>query len=225
MIEQKRGQFMKYRVLAGVFLVSTILAARPAAAQTAGAAGVTTVHVRGTVGAVFGALPNGGEIPSQFSLITQRGTGQTPGSVLTFLTFDVQIPEADGLTDVAGFGFIPNAAMSGDGTSRVALDVDLSQVAGFSAQSCFAPANGDPVTCQPAPLGWVHADWRASANNKIHITGTEQSTFFQFKTSGVEDETLSGSLVSGTLLGMTFTNASGSIGTASSTTVSIQRIR
>jgi hypothetical protein len=216
---------MKLRLLTGIVSVSMAMAALPAAGQSSSGSGITTVHISGTEATVFGYIPNGTSAATEVNIIAQRATGQQPGSVETFLTFDVVVPGLDGSTDIGGFGTIPNSAMRGDGTARETLDIDLSQVPGFSAKSCSIPSNGDPVVCQPAPLGWVHAEWQRTGNYTLHITGTEQSTYFQFKTSGEQNETLSGSLVSGTILGMTFTDAGGSIGTSSSTEVTLQRIR
>ena len=96
---------------------------------------------------------------------------------------------------------------------------------GFFAQSCSIPANGDPVTCQPAPLGWLHADWQRTGAYKLRTTGTSQSTYFQFKTFEQVNSSLSGSLVTGTILGMSYTGAAGSIGTSSDTTLTVQRLR
>jgi hypothetical protein len=93
-------------------------------------------------------------------------------------------PNPDGTTTtVIGFGNIPNDAFTNQGPSKMSLDVDTSQVAGFSNTTCiFTP----DFTCSPSPGGPVQIAWRA--NGLLSEAGTSHSV----NTTGPVTEKING---------------------------------
>lgn len=107
-------------------------------------------------------------------LMVTNGT-DTFGNPGTLLSYRIMTPNPDGTTTtVIGFGNIPNDAFTDQGPSKMSLNVDTSQVAGFSTTTCIFTPN---FTCSSIPGGPVQITWRANgllseANTAHSVTTT-----------------------------------------------------
>jgi hypothetical protein len=89
------------------------------------------------------------------------------GSPATLLTFFAASPNPDGtITFVNGFGFIPNDAFAQQGPDSMSLNVDTSQVAGYTNTTCiFTPFPNFGFQCSPSQGGPLQVSWHANGLN------------------------------------------------------------
>src|SRR5438270_8576726 len=92
-----------------------------------------------------------GSAMSNGEVFSNRATGQDPQTFLA-MSFATQTPAT--LVEVSGYALIPNQAFQGDSTDHMSLDVDLSQVTGFT--SCTTDyTNNKTVTCTDSPTATI----------------------------------------------------------------------
>jgi len=130
------------------------------------------------------------------------------GNPSTLLRFHIESRNPDGTTtSVIGFGPIPNEAFVTHGPSKMSLNVDTSQVAGFSNTICiFTPSPHFGFTCSPSQGGPVQIDWRGNGLNSesetVHLETTTGPV--TEKSDGHGD--LGSADTEGSVLGVTFSS-------------------
>lgn len=164
--------------------------------------------------------------------VTINGTfltlGVSRGDDSDFLSISSTVQNPDGtVTETSAFGNIPGADFTNSGLNRMRLNVDTSQVPGFSSTTCtFTVTPPFTSTCSPGPLGVVQADW---INNRISsetVLFENHQTFLSFETidSHVDSE-LSSADASGSFLGFSFSVAdNASVGLNRDTTITITQV-
>lgn len=99
------------------------------------------------------------------SVLANNGTDAS-GNPITLLSYQVVTANPDGsTTETSGFGLIPNSAFVSQGTNKMNLTVDTSQVAGFVNETCTFSSAG--FNCSSSPGGLVQVAW---TNNNIFTT-------------------------------------------------------
>ena len=118
-----------------------------------------TVSMQGTGDfAISFVNANGAQITIEASNGTDAHANPT-----TMLFYQVVTSNPDGSsTENSGFGLIPNSTFTSQGTNKMNLAVDTSQVAGFTNETCIFSNSG--FTCSPSQGGLVQVAW---ANNEI----------------------------------------------------------
>lgn len=160
-----------------------------------------TVSIQGT-GDMANVTLIGGS--AQIIINVDAGTDAN-GNPATLLDFDVITFNPDGTTtDQAGFGFIPNNAFTSQGTNRMNLTVDTSQVAGFTNTTCITTNSG--VACSPSRGGPIQVAW--TANGILSQADTQHSTNATGPiTVNIDDHGVSKSAnVQGSALGFAFSD-------------------
>lgn len=140
------------------------------------------------------------------SLFADNGTDAN-GNPITLLSYQVVTANADGTTtERSGFGLIPNSAFTSQGTNKMNLSVDTSQVSGFITETCVSSGAG--FSCSPSPGGLIQVAW---TNNNIFtvsdtLHGDETNANI---TRHLDDRGVSNSAdAQGSVLGFAFSNIS-----------------
>lgn len=127
------------------------------------------------------------------------------GNPITLLFYQVVTTNPDGSgTQRSGFGLIPNSAFTSQGTNKMSLSVDTSQVAGFTNETCILSSSG--FSCSSSPGGLVQEAW---TNNEIfnvtdtlHFDSTSANITRHFDDRGVSNS----ANAQGSVLGFAFSD-------------------
>ena len=105
-------------------------------------------------------------------IFVQVGTNKTSNTaVLEYSVHNISTGH-----EFNGFGQIPMSAIRGNGTTALAVDVDTSNIPGYSNVFC----TGVPP-CDPAPGGLVSVSWQKTNTSAQSQAGISTSTFFRVK--------------------------------------------
>lgn len=120
-----------------------------------------TVSVQGTGDQASTVLDASG---SHINLMVSKGTDAS-GNPSTLLMFQNETGNPDGTTtSIIGFGNIPNNAFTDQRPDKMSLNVDTSQLAGFTNTTCiFSPNSG--FTCSPSQGGLIQVSWVGNGIN------------------------------------------------------------
>lgn len=157
---------MKYKVVIAMLLLCPLALL----AQTA-----TVFHSNGAFAQLLTFTPDGTEIIVQ----VQRGTDAS-GNPSTFLVYDTFGSTADSFTDTFASGVIPDSAFQGGDPANLSLNVDTSQVAGFSSTTCTFSNIDFTFTCGPGAVGLIQITWQQDHFSSTHTVSNVQQTFAQF---------------------------------------------
>lgn len=138
------------------------------------------------------------------SLFANNGTDAN-GNPITLLSYQVVTANPDGTTtESSGFGLIPKSAFTSQGTNKMNLAVDTSQVAGFTNETCIFSSSG--FTCSSSQGGLIQVAW---TNNDIFtVTDTLHSDTTRANiTLHLDDRGVSNSAnAQGSVLGFAFSD-------------------
>lgn len=137
------------------FLLSALLMGIGCAACSLAAAQTMTFHADGAFAQASFLINN-----TEVKLAVFLGT-DTSGAPSTFLTYNSFAENPDGsATSTSGFGVIPNEAFVAHSLQHFTLNVDTSQINGFSASTCIFPPPTFTLTCTDgSPVGPIQVDW------------------------------------------------------------------
>jgi len=127
------------------------------------------------------------------------------GNPITMLFYQLVTTNPDGSsTQTVGVGNIPGSAFTSQGTNKMNLSVDTSQVAGFTNETCILSSSG--FSCSSSPGGLVQVAW---TNNEIfnvtdtlHVDSTTANITRHFDDRGVSNS----ANVQGSVLGFAFSD-------------------
>lgn len=158
------------------------------------------------------------------NLFVARGCTVTPcTNIGTFIVWFSFNNNSDGTMSVTeGDGIIPDTAFQSATLDHMSLNVDTSQVPGFSTVTCTM--NAGVFNCNNGPFGVMQADWHSTqqASNDDIEDVTTVSGPFTVKTH--DDSKSTSGMVSGTFLGSAFSDSSRTtLGTNRSHTHSITK--
>jgi len=135
------------------------------------------------------------------------------GQEQMLLNYNYSFRSPDGsFTFAFGFGYIPNDTVMINNANVATLDVDTSQVAGFTATTCtFYP--GSRATCTAGPFGVIQIDWHQDGVVSNRSLSENWKTFpgARLHTSAKSDS--NSASVTGSFLGSDFYSDLGNIGT------------
>lgn len=171
-----------------------------------------TVTLNGTGDqAGVGLSTNTGHI----TLFVTKGTDAN-GNPSTVLSFHIESRNADGTTTSAiGLGNIPDVAFTNQGPSKMNLNVDTSQVAGFRNTTCiFTPSPNFGFTCSPSQGGLVQIAWSANGISSDAETDHRQTTTGPVTEKTDGHGTFSSADSQGSVVGFAFSTTGSAFGAA-----------
>jgi hypothetical protein len=159
------------------------------------------------------------------SAYVQPFTNVVSGSgTQTFLLLDFQTENSAGFTEIFGESTIPNGDFQGDSTGHMSLNVDLSQVTGFT--SCFTSFSDGSQNCIDNPTGTINIAW-----HKPNLPVADAESMFQKATFtfgrlsilmvGTTNNT--NAISSGTAFGITFPASDGEMGISNQLDITVQK--
>jgi hypothetical protein len=139
----------------------------------------------------------------------------------TFLMYSTFTSNPDGSYSYgSGDGFIPASAFSANNLQQMSLNVDTSQVPGFSASTCvatFAPTY--TITCSPGPYGIIQVNWQQNGSVSSSLKENSQSTDGPYSTHVVDDNNYVSANSTGTFLGISVVDDFSEMGASHGSTV------
>jgi hypothetical protein len=129
------------------------------------------------------------------------------------LNYNYSLRNPDGSSTFAfGFGYIPNDTVTINNANVAKLNVDTSQVAGFTSTSCtFTP--GIPGTCTSGPFGVIQIEWHQDGVMSNRTVSENWRTFPGARVHTSDNNDTNSASVTGTFLGSDFYSDLGDIGT------------
>jgi len=129
------------------------------------------------------------------------------------LNYNYSFRSPDGSSTFAfGFGFLPSDAVTINNANIAKLNVDTSQLAGFTAMTCtFLP--GSPSTCTSGPFGVIQIDWHHDGVSSNRSVSEDWRTFPGARVHTSANSDSSSASVAGSFLGTNFYSDLGNIGT------------
>jgi hypothetical protein len=180
----------------------------------------TVFHSNGAFAQFLTITPDGLEIIVQ----VQRGTDSS-GNASTFLIYDTFGPVTDGFVDTFASGVIPDSAFQGGDPAHLSLNVDTSQLTGFSSTSCTLSNIDFSFTCGPGSVGLIQLDWQQDSFSSTHTVSNVQQTFAQFMSQQHTVADTASALATGSFLGVTINSASGQAGVNHNSTLQIVKLQ
>lgn len=164
-------------------------------------ASAQTVSMQGTGDFATTAVNANG---AAISLFVNNGTDAN-GSPITLLSYQAVTANPDGTTtEISGFGLIPNSAFTSQGTNKMNLSVDTSQVNGFTNETCILSTSG--FTCSSSQGGLVQVAWSNNdifnVTDTLHADNTTANITFHIDDRGVSNS----ADVQGSVLGFAFSD-------------------
>jgi hypothetical protein len=137
----------------------------------------------------------------------------------TFLSIFGVIPTANGFAVLDGSGVIPDSAFDASSPDHATLNVDISQISGFSIVACtFTPGTG--FTCQPGPTGVIQAEWKRTRAGSLTDLGEDHTSLGPFAIDMHKDQDFFRAAATGSFFGSSFSdNTRAEIGTNKDTTI------
>jgi hypothetical protein len=137
----------------------------------------------------------------------------------TFLSIFGVIPTANGFAVLDGSGVIPDSAFDASSPDHATLNVDISQISGFSIVACtFTPGTG--FTCQPGPTGVIQAEWKRTRAGSLTDLGEDHTSLGPFAIDMHKDQDFFRAAATGSFFGSSFSdNTRAEIGTNKATTI------
>ena len=206
---------MRYQVVIALLLLCPVVLF----AQTSSPA-TTVFHSNGASAQLLTITPDGLEIIIQ----VQRGTDAS-GNPSTFLVYDTFGPVPDGFVDTFASGVIPDSAFQGGDSAHLSLNVDTSQVDGFSSSSCTISDIDFSISCGPGPVGLIQIDWKQDNFSSTHTVSNVQQTFAQFMSQQHTVADTASALATGSFLGATINSVSGQTGVNHNSTLQIVKLQ
>jgi len=192
-------------------LLTALLLAAPHAARAQ-----TTFHASGEFAETF-ATANGTFV----DIFAGRGCIVSPCITNnTFLVIFGFIPTANGAVFLDGSGVIPDSAFDASSPDHATLNVDISQVSGFSIEACtFTPGSG--FTCQPGPTGVIQAEWKRTRAGSLTNLEEDHTSLGPFVIDMHKDQDFFSAAATGNFFGTSFSeNTRAHIGTNKDTVIS-----
>lgn len=135
------------------------------------------------------------------------------GQEQMLLNYNYSFRSPDGsFTFAFGFGYIPNDMVTINNANVANLNVDTSQVAGFTATTCTS-FPGSPATCTSGPLGVIQINWHQDEVTSNRTVSEDWKTFPGGRLHTSANSDTSSASVTGSFLGSDFYSDSGDIGT------------
>jgi hypothetical protein len=137
----------------------------------------------------------------------------------TFLVIFGFIPTANGVAFLDGSGVIPDSAFDASNPDHATLNVDISQVSGFSIVACtFTPGTG--FTCQPGPTGVIQAEWKRTRAGSLTDLEEDHISLGPFAIDMHKDQDFFRAAATGSFFGSSFSDPTlAQIGTNKDTTI------
>jgi hypothetical protein len=198
--------------------VSTLLTALLLTAPHAARA-QTSFHASGEFAETF-ANANGAFV----NIFAARGCDSNPcATTNTILVFFASIQTANGVVFLEGSGVIPDSAFDAGSPDHASLNVDTSQVSGFSTTACsFVPGSG--FVCQPGPTGVIQAEWKRTRAGSLTDLEEEHKSLGPFVIDTHKDQDFFRAAATGTFFGSSFSDSTRTqIGANKDTTISVSR--
>lgn len=163
-----------------------------------------TASINGTGGSASILVNTSGGI---INLEVDKGTDAN-GNPSALLSIQIFANHPDGTTTIVmGFGNISNDAFTDEGPSKMNLNVDTSQVVGFSNTTCIStPFPNLGFTCSPSQGGPVQIAWNANGINGNTITQHSIKTTGPVTVKANSHGVFTSADAQGTVLGIAFTS-------------------
>ncbi len=142
------------------------------------------------------------------------------GTFINWFAFAVNPDGSFSFTE--GDGVIPDSAFQSSTLQHMSLNVDTSQVPGFTTVTCTV-APGGISSCTNGPFGVMQADWQQTKASSSDVIEDIQTTQGPFVYQSHNDQIFDSAVASGNFLGTAFGPNSAQVGSNRNTTRNITR--